>query len=272
MEDSEFAVSEEGRGVSRLMIHCSEIDIEGIRVPVYSLNTVIVGSGAAGLNCAARLFREMEELGFDTPENEIAVVTEGIGHGTSNNSGSDKQTYYKLGTHGVEPDSPIDFAKTLTAAGSAHGDLALMEGENSLRCFHHLVDIGVPFPHTASGSFVGYKTDHDPRQRATSAGPWTSRYMVQKLIAELRRYGVQFFSHHHVLSVITEGGSERACGLLCADSRLETSDNHGFVLFNCRNVVMAGGGPGDLYEISVYPKRQMGPFAALFELVQLQEI
>lgn len=247
------------------MISKRDTEIAGIQIPVYSLNTVIVGSGAAGLNCAARLFREMEELGVGTPADEIAVVTEGIGHGTSNNSGSDKQTYYKLGTHGSEPDSAIDFAGTLTAAGCAHGDLALLEGENSLRCFHHLVDIGVPFPHTSSGSFVGYKTDHDPRQRATSAGPWTSRYMVQKLLAELRRYGVAIFSHCHVLAVITQPNSGTASGVLCVDSRLQDSENGGLVLFNCRNVVMAGGGPGDLYEISVYPKGQMGPFAALLE-------
>jgi succinate dehydrogenase/fumarate reductase flavoprotein subunit len=45
----------------------------------------------------------------------------------------------------------------------------------------------------------------------------------------------------------------------------QDTDHHGLVLFDCRNVVMAGGGPGDLYEISVYPTRQMGPYAALFE-------
>ena len=37
------------------------------------LNTVIVGSGAAGLNCAVRLFREMEETGVERPTDQIAV-------------------------------------------------------------------------------------------------------------------------------------------------------------------------------------------------------
>ncbi|GAG42794.1 unnamed protein product, partial [marine sediment metagenome] len=155
----------------------------------------------------------------------------------------------------------------LTAGGCVHGDVALVEAENSLRCFYHLVEIGVPFPHNARGGFVGYKTDFDPRQRATSAGPWTSRFMVRKLLVELRRYGVPIFDRHHVLAVITagEGNGRSACGLLCADVSEEQAANHGLVLFNCRNVVMAGGGPGELYQTSVYPQGQMGPYAALLE-------
>ena len=245
------------------MIDRQEIPIDGLTIPVFSLNTVVVGTGAAGLNCAVRLFREMEETGVAKPADEVAIVTRGVGLGTSNNSGSDKQTYYKLGTHGKEPDAPVDFAKTLTDGGCTHADVALIEGENSLRGFYHLVDIGVPFPHNARGGFVGYKTDHDPRQRATSAGPRTSRFMVHKLLVELGRYGVTVFNRHHVLAVVTDG--EAACGLLCVDMAQQDAANHGLVLFNCHNVVMAGGGPGDLYEISVYPKGQMGPYAALFE-------
>jgi len=249
------------------MIEKKEIDFNGISIPVFSLNTVIVGTGAAGLNCAARLFRELEETGVAHPADEVALVTRGVGLGTSNNSGSDKQTYYKLGTHGREPDAPVDFAKTLTDGGCTHADIALIEGENSLRGFYHLVDIGVPFPHNARGGFVGYKTDYDPRQRATSAGPRTSRFMVQKLLVELTRYGIPVFNRHHVLAVVTDATGEAgaACGLLCVDMDEQTAQNHGLRLFNCHNVVMAGGGPGDLYEVSVYPKGQMGPYAALFE-------
>ena len=248
------------------MVSRQETQFAGCTIPVYSLNTVVVGSGAAGLNCAVRLYREFEETGIADPAGQVAVVTRGVGLGTSHNSGSDKQTYYKLGTHGEEPDAPIDFAKTLTAGGCTHGDVALIEGENSLRGFYHLIDAGVPFPHNARGGFVGYKTDHDPRQRATSAGPWTSRFMVQKLMVELTRYGIPVFDRHHVLAVITDpADGASSCGLLCIDVTRQNDENHGLVLFNCRNVVMAGGGPGALYEISVYPHEQMGPYAVLFE-------
>lgn len=249
------------------MINMQEIEIAGLAIPVYSLNSVVVGSGAAGLACAERLVRELTEVGVENPLDEVALITEGLGLGTSNNSGSDKQTYYRLAPIGAEPDSPLDFAKTLSANGCMHGDQALVEGENSSRAFHHLADLGVPFPHTAYGGFVGFKTDHDPRQRGTSAGPWTSRFMVQKLLAECRRLKITMFNRHHILSIITidEGNGRSACGMLCSNMSAQIQDNHGLVLFNCRNIVMAAGGPGDIYEFTVYPKGQMAPYAPMLE-------
>ncbi len=249
------------------MIQHAEITFGGFKIPTYSVNTVVVGSGAAGLNCACRLFREMEETSVEKPHDRIVVLTRGIGLGTSYNSGSDKQTYYKLGTHGDEPDIAADFADTLTSGGCMHHDVAMVEGANSLRAFYRLVDLGVPFPHNENGGFVGYKTDNDPRQRGTSAGPWTSRMMVQKLLAELKRCDIKVFDQYYMLAVITEEeeGIRSACGLLCVNLREENAPTHGLTLFNCRNVVVAGGGPGELYEFSVYPEGQMGPYAALFE-------
>ncbi len=250
------------------MTQQGELELDGMSVPVHMLNTVVVGSGAAGLNCAARLFRELEECGVRNPAEQVAVITHGIGTGTSHNSGSDKQTYYKLGLDAVEGDAAVEFARTLTAAGCAHGDLALIEAVNSMRGFFHLVEAGVPFPHNERGEYVGYKTDHDPSQRATSAGPWTSRFMVQKLLAQLKRYGVRIMGGYHLLAVITTGAGarKRACGALCTDIAAQGDrQNHGLTLFNCRNLVVAGGGPGELYDISVYPKGQMGPYAALLE-------
>jgi succinate dehydrogenase/fumarate reductase flavoprotein subunit len=242
------------------------------------MDTIVVGSGAAGLNCACVLLKEMERTGVERPEKCIAVVTESLGSGTSNNAGSDKQTYYKLGTYSDTPDTAVDFAEALVAGGCTHGDNAFIEGVNSLRCFHRLVELGVPFPHDAHGEFPGYRTDHDPRGRGTSAGPWTSRSMVRKLIEEAQRCRIPVFERHYLLAIITtnEGGGKSACGILCVDMDRENDAGNGLVLFRCRNIVVAGGGPGDLYEFSVYPKGQMAPYAALFdagvEAVNLTEL
>ena len=56
---------------------------------VQKLHTVVLGSGAAGLAAALRLRAE--------GVTDLAIVTEGLQMGTSINTGSDKQTYYKLG-------------------------------------------------------------------------------------------------------------------------------------------------------------------------------
>jgi len=241
-----------------------------VRMPhasVQCFNTVIVGSGAAALNCAEHLYRGFEEIGVEKPERLFAIVTAGIGAGTSYNSGSDKQTYYRVGVQDGVADSPLDFARALTAGGCCHGDLALLEGENSGREFYHLVENGVPFPHNERGGFVGYKTDHDPRQRATSAGPWTSRFMVCKSLARLRRYGVRFFDNHWMTDIVTtgEGDERRAIGVIAVNADHLDRPDRGLVLFLCHNVVAATGGPGDMYEVSVYPRGQMGSHGALFE-------
>ncbi|MCX8037206.1 MAG: FAD-binding protein, partial [Candidatus Sumerlaeia bacterium] len=237
------------------------------RPSVYCYNTVIVGSGAAALNCAEHLYRGFQERGVEKPERLIAIVTEGIGKGTSHNSGSDKQTYYRVGVQDGVADSPLDFAHSLTAGGCCHGDLALLEGENSQREFYHLVENGVPFPHNERGGFVGYKTDHDPRQRATSAGPWTSRFMVRKSLAQLQRYGVRFFNEYYMTDLLTVGtGDERrAVGILAVDAARLDQPDRGLAIFFALNVVVATGGPGDMYEVTVYPPGQMGSHGALFE-------
>ncbi len=119
--------------------------------------------------------RRLHELG----QKDIAVVTEEFGGGTSLNTGSDKQTYYKLSLAGGRPDSSADMARDLHAgapctATSPWARRPARSGPSSLWS-----GLGVPFPHDRYGAFVGYKTDHDPRRRATSAGPLTSRLMAK---------------------------------------------------------------------------------------------
>ena len=104
-----------------------------------------------------------------------------------------KQTYYKLTQSGDVADSVLDMAKTLFGGGAMHGDIALVEAALSTRCFYKLVDIKVPFPHNKFGEYVGYKTDHDPRQRGTSAGPLTSRYMTECLERSVVSKNIRIF-------------------------------------------------------------------------------
>ena len=152
--------------------------MENIRI--IRLNTVVVGTGAAGYNAAIRL----KQFGVDN----IAMISEGKNIGTSRNTGSDKQTYYKLGLAGDARDSVQAMAQDLFAGGCVDGDNALVEAALSARCFLNLCEAGVPFPTNRYGEFVGYKTDHDPCARATSVGPLTSKEMTEKLekIAEDR--------------------------------------------------------------------------------------
>jgi succinate dehydrogenase/fumarate reductase flavoprotein subunit len=224
--------------------------IKDLDVEVYNLNTIVVGSGAAGFNAADRL--------YNYGQRDIAIVTEGINQGTSRNTGSDKQTYYKLTLAGEENDSVLEMAKTFYAGGSMDGDIALIEAALSAQSFYHLVDIGVPFPHNRYGEYVGYKTDHDPRQRATSAGPLTSKLMTENLEKEVKNKNIKIFDGYQVISVLTDENNEKVIGLLALNLNNLEDKNKRYTLFNCKNIVYAVGGPAGIYETSVYPGSQTG--------------
>ncbi|MCL2711338.1 MAG: FAD-binding protein [Planctomycetaceae bacterium] len=247
------------------------IQINGIEIDVYSLNTVIVGTGCAGFNAADSL--------YDLGQKDIAIITEGVEMGTSRNTGSDKQTYYKLTMSGDAPDSVGEMAKTYFSGGCMHGDIALIEAALSARCFNKLASIGVPFPHNKYGEYIGYKTDHDPRQRATSAGPLTSKSMTEKLEKQVAAKNIKIFDGFLVIALLTDGRrqtaddsrelgtvSPQSIGLLAINLEKTDEPNRGFKLFNCTNVVWAVGGPAGMYATSVYPVSQTGTSGMLYEV------
>jgi succinate dehydrogenase/fumarate reductase flavoprotein subunit len=238
----------------------STLTINGLAIPVTAVNTVIVGAGAAGMNCAVKLVDFWRQRGVANPHQRLLVVTAGVALGASRMSGSDKQTYYKMGTSPRVSDTAEDFAKTLTAFGCCHGDNALVEGIASLRGFYHLVELGVPFPHDPHGAFIGYKTDHDPYERATSAGPKTSRFMAEALQAQAMREGVEILDKHVVVEFITEGqgDAKRIVAMVCIDLNRAAAADMGLSVIAADNWVLAAGGPGQLYTDSVYPRGQLG--------------
>ncbi len=206
-------------------------------------DAIVIGSGAAAYACADRLF----EAGVT----DIAVITEGRLCGTSRNTGSDKQTYYKLSLDGITADSPYKMAQDICAAGCCDGEKAYLQAVNSIPCFLHLCDSGVNFPRDEYGGFPGYQTDHDSTRRATSIGPLTSRVMTEQLEKTvIEKNKTPIFDGRQVVKIITEGS--RACGVLTLNESGE------FEAFAAKNVVCATGAPACIYASSVYPRSQHG--------------
>ena len=206
-------------------------------------HTLIIGTGCAGYNAADRL--------YDMGVRDIAIITEGRYMGTSRNTGSDKQTYYKLSLCGSDGDSVREMADTLYSGGGVMGEHALCEAAYSTRCFMHLVELGVPFPTNEYGEYAGYKTDHDPRSRATSCGPLTSKYMTEALEQSVTKKGIEIIDLERVIKILTD---DKGVSGVAAVSTVtgETS------VIACRNVILCTGGPAGIYKNTVYPESQHG--------------
>lgn len=232
----------------------SFVTVGGRKIQVYSLNTVVLGTGAAGFNAADRLY------GFG--QKDIAIVTEHVNAGTSRNTGSDKQTYYKLTLSGGEEDSVGELAKTLFAGGCVDGDIALCEAALSTQCFLKLVELGVPFPRNRYGEYIGYKTDHDPRRRATSIGPYTSKKMTECLERAVGEKKIPIYDKLQAVRILTD--RDRLRGVLCINLDAKSDDDR-YVAFNCKNLVFATGGPAGIYADSVYPFGHYGASGLAFE-------
>jgi succinate dehydrogenase/fumarate reductase flavoprotein subunit len=224
----------------------------------YSVNTLIIGSGAASLNAAISL----HSMG----QKDILIATAAWGGGTTNNAGSDKQTYYKLSLSGEEPDSFIKMAGDLFNGKCMHGDIALCEAQGSVQAFMNLVRLGVPFPQNRYGAWVGYKTDNDPQSRATSAGPLTSKLMFKVLSREARRLKIKILDRIQVISLLTGTGEshKKVIGALAINLK-EKDPKKAFILFNSVNIVLGTGGPGGIYEWSAYPHSQTGYAGMAYE-------
>lgn len=222
---------------------------------IYNYDCIVIGSGAAGLSAACRL----RQSGVN-----IAIITEGINCGTSRNTGSDKQTYYKLGLSGDSPDSVRRMAQDLFDGGCADGDNALCEAALSARCFLNMCELGVPFPQNRYGEYVGYKTDHDPYARATSAGPLTSKYMTEALQKKAKELGIPVFDGCYAAKILKY--NDRVCGVLCVRDGKTVS-------FRAPDIVMATGGPAGIYADSVYPECHTGSSGLAIEAgVKMQNL
>ena len=212
----------------------------------YNFDAVVIGSGCAGYNCVDWLY----DLGMKN----IALITEGKKAGTSRNTGSDKQTYYKLSLAGDEGDSILGMAETLFSGGAMDGDVALSEAAGSAKSFMKLVNLGMRFPTNEYGEYVGYKTDHDPYCRATSIGPYTSKKMTEVLEDSVERKGITILDSAMVIKILTDNG--KAAGVLAINTANLSEVE--YIAVNAPNVVIATGGPAAVYKDNVYPVSHTG--------------
>ena len=223
--------------------------VAGMALPLYRAGCLVIGSGAAGLRTAVELKRRGVA---------VTVASSSAWGGTSACSGSDKQTIHTANT----ADRGDDFralGAAIGAGGAMDADTAYVEAVGSVRSMASLQYLGLPLPQDRLGGTLRYQTDHDEVGRATSCGPRTSRLMVRVLAEEALRLGVPILNQTTVLRLILTG--KGVAGALAARVGDRTDANPmGLCVLAAPVVVLAAGGPGELYRDSVYPN---GCFGAL---------
>lgn len=231
---------------------------EGMRIPQVASQAVVLGSGAAGLRAAVELKRRNVD---------VIVATQLQYGGTSACSGSDKQTLHTASTS-RRGDNFFQLAKALSAGGAMDADTAYVEAVGSIEAVSGLKYLGLPLPEDRFGGVLRYQTDHDEAGRATSCGPRTSRLMVKVLAEEAGRLGVPIINRCvgvKLLTVPTQTGSAVAGLLAIKDDERCEENPFGLVLFASPVVVLATGGPGELYRDSVYPANCFGSLGLALE-------
>ncbi|MBY3215823.1 FAD-binding protein [Rhizobium laguerreae] len=244
------------------------VRLAGVEAPIYRAGCVVVGSGAAGLRAAV----EMKRRGDD-----VVVVSQSAWGGTSACSGSDKQTLHTANT-ADQGDNYNAMARAIRSGGAMDEDTAYVEAVGSSRMMASLQFLGLPLPQDPLGGTLRYQTDHDEVGRATSCGPRTSRLMVKVLAEEAIRLGVPFYNQTTAVKILTEGaGADRHVGGILAMRATDRTEENplGIALFVTGVIVLAAGGPGELYRDSVYPNGCFGSLGlaleAGVELVNLTE-
>jgi succinate dehydrogenase/fumarate reductase flavoprotein subunit len=228
-----------------------------IDIAVYRCASLVLGSGAAGLRAAVELRRR----GVD-----VIVATQNVFGGTSACSGSDKQTLHAASGSGKGDDFDA-MAEALGAGGAMDEDVAYVEAVGSARALASLQFMGLPLPQDRLGAVLRYQTDHDEAGRATSCGPRTSRLMSQVLAKEAARLETPVLNGVIGARILVEPGPPRRLAGLVAMRPKDRSPSNplGLMIFLCDALVIAAGGPGELYRDSVYPKHCFGALGMALE-------
>ncbi len=203
----------------------------------HSFDTVIIGSGLAGLRAAIEA----------STRGSVAVLTK-LYPTRSHSTAAQGGIGAALGNE--EPDSPEWHFYDTTKGGDFLGDQDAIEVmcDDAIRTVIELEHLGVPFSRTAEGKiaqrrFGGHTRDFGaaPVRRACYSADRTGHAILFALYEQNELRGVNFFPEFHVLDIVIEGG--RCHGVIALQIR--TGEIH---LFNARATLIASGGYGKVFK------------------------
>ena len=203
---------------------------------IHSFDTVIIGSGLAGLRASVEASKN----------GTVAILTK-LYPTRSHSTAAQGGIAAALGNE--EPDSPewhfYDTAKGSDFLGDQ--DAIGIMCDDAIRTVIELEHMGVPFSRTAEGRiaqrrFGGHTRDFGAAavRRACYSADRTGHAILFALFEQSRRQEVNFFPEFHVLDIVVEDG--RCSGVIALE--IATGELH---VFNARATLVASGGYGRVF-------------------------
>ena len=91
--------------------------------------------------------------------------------------------------------------------------------------------------------------------------------MSQCLQKQLERYDVEIFDRQELAHLLTTGSGEtkRITGVVTVDKKNLDESNYAINVYLGVNIILAAGGPGEMFKTTVYPKGQLGIHGLAFK-------
>ncbi len=187
---------------------------------------IVVGSGIAGLYTALSIAEDLRVL----------VVTKSV---LSDSNSNLAQGGIAAAMHAE--DVPIHIDDTLKA-GSAYNDFQAVSVmiEEAHERIHELLDLGIELDCDEEGNLLSTKEGGHSTRRVLHYKDYTGEAVIKGLIeAALKRKNIDFAQHTTAVDILEQDG--QAVGILTVHRGIRK-------VFASRNVVLATGGVGGLYE------------------------
>jgi len=235
-----------------------------------SCDVLVIGGGGAGLRAAIAA----HEL---APELDVLLVTKGkLGRsGVTATACSDRMAFHATlaTTEPLGDDAWRYHAEDIYRIGGhvSDADLAAVLARGSEEAFLYLERLGVPWARHPDGTIDQFVTDGSAYARACYTGPYTASHIERALVARLRESPIRVVERHMVAELLLD--DERRV----AGAALVSEDDGRVTGLAARAVVLATGGAGQAFAVSVFPPECTGDGYALAyragaELVNLEFI
>ena len=140
------------------------------------------------------------------------------------------------------------------------GTLAEILAENAGAAFKYLDDLGVPWVRTAEGKADQFVTDGSKYARACYTGPYTANHIEEALLRKLKDMNIPYVDRCMVAELLTCPDDGRVVGVIAL--RQDEPGTEPFII-RAKSVMLATGGAGEAYRVSVYPPGMTGDGQAM---------